>query len=252
MQDSLPVGTADRIYVLDYGLFEVTEPGRTIGIQGYLIRTQDDEHILVDLGFPPSYARDPQAAAQADGLHQFGRVVELGPENTPDGQLGMIGLTRDEVDVLVLTHTDIDHIGNPARFEQVRIVVGRPERKFDQPRELGAATEIDWPQTAEYHLVAEDTRIGRGVMALWTPGHSPGHLSLLLRLPNTGPVLIAGDAISRPSEPEQGYGNAEDPEAAAASAAKLLSIANRAGAFVVYGHDPVQWPDLRKAPAYYD
>ena len=252
MSETHPIGTAERLYVLDYGLFEVTGRHRTIGIQGYLIQTEALGNILVDLGFPPSYHEDPASASRADGLDEFGRILELGPENSPKGQLALIDLEPDDIDVLVLTHTDIDHIGDPAQFNHARIVVGRPERKFNQPRELGAATQIQWPQGAEYELIDSDTQLAQGVMALWTPGHSPGHLSLMVRLPRTGPVLIAGDAISRPSEPDEGYGNAADPYAAAESASKLLEIARAEEAFIIYGHDPEQWPDLRKAPRYYD
>lgn len=252
MPANLPTGAAKRLYVLDYGLFEVADNGRRIGIQGHLIQTADQGNLLVDLGFPPRYLADPQAAGREDGLDSFGHVIELGPENTPAGQLGLIGLEPADVDVLVLTHTDIDHIGDMSQFDPDRIVVGRTERDFSRPRELGAATHIDWPEAVEYQLIDSDTQIAQGVLALWTPGHSPGHLSLLVRLPQTGPVLITGDAISRPSEPEEGYGNAMDPQAAAASASKLLALAEDESAFVIYGHDPQQWPDLPKAPAYFD
>lgn len=251
MSESRPVGSAERLYVLDYGLFEVTDSGRVIGIQGYLIQTEALGNILVDLGFPPAYHKDPVGASRADNLHEFGRVLELEPENSPQGQLALIDLAPNDVDVLVLTHTDIDHIGDPGQFGHASIVVGRPERNFGQPRELGAATRINWPPEAEYELITSDTQLAQGVTALWTPGHSPGHLSLLVRLPQNDPVLIAGDAISRPSEPDEGYGNAADPEKAAESASKLLEIARTEQAFMIYGHDPEQWPALRKAPDYY-
>ncbi len=243
-------GNAQRLYILDYGLFEVSDADRRIGIQGYFIQSED-LNILVDLGFPPRYLDDPHAAAKADGLDEFGRILELTTDNLPQGQLAKIGLGPDDVDVLLLTHTDIDHIGDVSRFGHTNIVVGRPEHDYQQPRELGAATMIEWPQSAEYTLVDEDRQIAPGVLALTTPGHSPGHLSLLLRLPQQGTVLITGDAISRPGELETGYGNALDPEAAAASAAKLMEIAMSEHAFVIYGHDPEQWPNLRKAPEYY-
>lgn len=246
-----PTGTAERMYVLDYGLFEVGEGERVIGIQGYLIQTSDVGNILVDLGFPPRYADDPLSAGQSDGLDEFGQVVALAPENLPSAQLARIGLTPQDVDVLLLTHTDIDHIGDLGNWGHVKIAVGRPERSFDQPRELGVATVIEWPEEAQYLLLEEDTPIAQGVTALYTPGHSPGHLSLLVRLPATGPVLITGDAISRPAELEEGFGNAFDPEQAAQSAEKLVAIADQEGAFVIYGHDPQRWPTLRKAPHYY-
>lgn len=246
-----PTGAAERLCVLDYGLFQVDEGQRVIGIQGYLIQSTDVGNILVDLGFPARYADDPRSAARADGLDEFGQVVGLDSENLPPAQLARLGLSPEDIDILVLTHTDIDHIGDLGEWSHVRIVVGRPERSLNQPRELGAATFIEWPPEAQFQLIEEDTQIARGVAVLYTPGHSPGHLSLLVRLAETGPVLITGDAISRPSEPEEGYGNAFDPQLAAQSAEKLLKTANQEEAFVIYGHDPQQWPTLRKAPDCY-
>jgi N-acyl homoserine lactone hydrolase len=43
-----------------------------------------------------------------------------------------------------------------------------------------------------------------------------------------------------------------DPDRARASARRLVELANAEGALLIYGHDPAQWPTLRKAPAYYD
>jgi N-acyl homoserine lactone hydrolase len=53
-----------RLYVLDYGLFQVHSNQRIIGIPGYLIQTLDDVNILVDTGFPARYVDDPDGAAR--------------------------------------------------------------------------------------------------------------------------------------------------------------------------------------------
>ena len=91
----------------------------------------------------------------------------------------------------------------------------------------------------------------RASAPLLAPGHAPGQLAFLLELPETGPVLLACDAISRPAEIEEGFADAADPPAARASAARLMRLAREAGAFVIYGHAPEQWADLRKAPETY-
>jgi N-acyl homoserine lactone hydrolase len=81
-----------------------------------------------------------------------------------------------------------------------------------------------------------------------TPGHTPGHLSAILDLPTSGQVILAADAINRASEPDEGFADAADPAAAQTSAARLLGLPG----LLIYGHDPGQWPTLRKAPAFYD
>ena len=79
---------------------------------------------------------------------------------------------------------------------------------------------------------------------------------MLVRLPRTGPVLLAADAIpmaacrdpdTRPMTPFD-----LDPVAVRASTRRLAELAEREHAMVIYGHDPVQWPTLTVAPGYYD
>jgi N-acyl homoserine lactone hydrolase len=239
-----------RLFVLDFGLFRVHANGRVIGIPGYLVETASGARILVDTGFPPEYAGDAAAASARDGLGAFGEILRLTPENLPQGQLARLGLTPAAIDFTILTHGDIDHVGNLAAFAHAPIVAGRAERAEPRPRYFGAARPLAWPK-ADYRLIDADTPLCDGLTVLHTPGHSPGHLSLFVELPETGPVILAADAISRPSEPAEGMAGSWDVPLAQESAARLLALARDRGAMLVYGHCPAQWPALRKAPDSY-
>jgi N-acyl homoserine lactone hydrolase len=240
-----------RLFVLNYGRFEVFSDGRIIGIQGFLIRS-GELNILVDTGFPPWYVADPVGAAAADGL-DFGRLVELSGENLPGAQLTRAGLTTEDVTHLVITHTHIDHIGGLGAFPGATIVVGRRERELPQPLYWGDQRRLEWPAASRYLLVDEDSDLAPGVRLVMTPGHTPGHISLLVHLPRTGPVILTGDAISRPEEMERDvYHAASDEAQVRASAHRLMALAKEAGAWIIYGHSPVQWPQLKKAPDFYD
>lgn len=240
-----------QLFILDFGLFEVYGDRRIIGIPGYLIRTGHGAIILVDTGLPPWYADDPIAHAETDGL-DFGRFLTLTRENLPEAQLTRIGLTAADVTHLVISHSHIDHVGGIGNFPQATIVMGREERALPKPLYWGATSPIEWPE-ARYELIDEDTDLVPGVRILSTPGHTPGHLSLLVRLPRTGPMVLTVDALSRPEELDlDTFHAAWDERLVRESAKRLVRIAEDEHAQLVYGHSPTQWPVLKKAPEFYD
>ncbi len=240
-----------RLGILDYGTFEVRDDGRRIPILGYLV-SGAGRVVLVDTGFPPVYASDPVGAARRDQLDGFGHVTRLTGENLAAGQLARAGLRPEEVTDLVVTHGDIDHVGALHDFPQATLVVAREEWMAGPPRYHGDLRPLAWPSQST-RLVDRDEELLPGLTLLMTPGHSPGHLSLLVRLRGSGAVLLAGDAISRPEELETGRnGGASDPEAARRSARRLLELTASEHAWLVYGHDPCPQPPVRFVPHWYD
>lgn len=237
-----------RLYILDFGLFQVYENRRIIGIPGYLIQTVDGQNILVDTGFPVKYWEDGEKAAREDNLGSFGQILSLNHDNFPAGQLAKLGLAPADISVLILTHSHIDHVGGIADFSS--IVMGKAERELPKPLYFDGHSPIAWPK-ASYRLIEADTELLPGLHLLLTPGHSPGHLSLLLELPNTR-VLLTADAISRAEEVKQGFAGSWNPELAQHQARRILALAKTREADVIYGHDPEQWPVLRKAPQPYN
>lgn len=225
----------------------MSEESRRVQIAGYLILGAE-RVVLVDTGLPARYADDPVGAGKEDGLDGFGHVSSMTPANLPAGQLALVGLTPDDVTDLVITHGDVDHVGGLGDFPSATLVVGRAEFEAGPPRYHASARPLAWP-AQRYRLVESDEELLPGVELLATPGHSPGHLSLLVRLPVSGTVVLAGDAISRPAELESGVnGGAWDEEIARGSSAKLLRIAEQEGAQLVFGHDLAQWLQIPKAP----
>ncbi|MBA3911347.1 MAG: MBL fold hydrolase [Rhodobacter sp.] len=239
-------GRLARLTILDLGLFEVRGGERMIGIPAYLMETDRGDRILFDTGFPPAYATDP-GIADRDGLPAFGCLLDFGPHQTATGALAGLGLSPGDIGLVILSHGHIDHVGSLSLFAHAPIVMTRAERADPKPRYFGTARPIDWPD-ASYHLIDADTPVCHGLTLIPTPGHTPGHLSAILDLPETGRVILAADAINRASEPAEQFADAEDPVAARTSADRLLAL-QASGAMLIYGHDPSQWPSLPKAPA---
>ena len=244
-------GEPARMAILDYGLFQVHENQRIIGICGFLVQTTAGENILIDTGFPAKYAEDAAAATQEDDLGTFGKVLQLGPDNLAPAQLRLLGLAAEDIDLMIQSHTHIDHVGFMGAFPGVPLLMAAAERALPRPLYWSGKQSTEWPD-ANYHLLSEDTVIGPGFEVLFVPGHSPGQLAFALKLPETGAVLLTSDAISRPAELDRGFAGAWDPARAAHHAQRLLARAAADRATVIYGHSPEQWPTLRKAPQWYD
>ncbi|MFC3614798.1 N-acyl homoserine lactonase family protein [Lutimaribacter marinistellae] len=243
-------GRPARLSVLDFGLFKVHANGRVIGICGYLVETDANERVLIDSGFPAKYAENAERATQEDRLFEFGEVIECRPDQLPRPQIAKAGIDADQIDLFILTHTHIDHVGAIGDFVQAPMVISAAERALPKPLYWGQRRPLDWPER-EYVVLEGDVRIGPGFEIVMAPGHAPGQIAMLVDLPETGAVLLTSDAISRPAEIDERFDTAPDPQAAIASAARLMELAAERDAFVIYGHCPEQWATLRKVPDHY-
>jgi glyoxylase-like metal-dependent hydrolase (beta-lactamase superfamily II) len=94
------------------------------------------------------------------------------------------------------------------------------------------------------------------VVILSTPGHTPGHQSLLVNLKETGPVILSGDLYHYPSERTlkdfTPFGYMGNPAQEKASKAKVEAILKEKRAQLWIQHDIIHDATLRKSPAWYE
>jgi glyoxylase-like metal-dependent hydrolase (beta-lactamase superfamily II) len=235
-----------EVHLLDCGTFRVRGGERIIGIPAWLLTTDRGGRVLVDGGFPAAYATDPDQAAANDGLASFGALIDHRPQHSVAAQLALCGLRIDDLDAHVLTHGHIDHVG-ALPLIRCPLVVTRAERADPQPRYFADRRPMDWPDVPTLTVTA-DSNLCPGIRLIPTPGHTPGHLSLLLTPPAGPPLILAADAINRLSEPAEGYADALDPAAARASGDRLLALQAATGGRLICGHEPSDWPRLPRAP----
>ena len=222
---------------LDLGRFDVGPGRRLIPISAWLITTASGRRMLLDTGFPPAYAGNARAAALADGLDSFGRLVDFTPQHTILGALALHSLTAADISHVLLSHSHIDHIGGLACFPDAQIILGAAERALPKPLYFGPNSTMVWPDV-RYHTLTNATQICGGLRMIATPGHTPGHMSALVRI-GTAAQVLAIDAINRHSEPAEGYTDAMDPVQAAQSGTHLMHLARRHKAVLIPGHEPL-------------
>lgn len=244
-------GPPARLHVLDFGVMRRHSRPGDFGTPGFLLTTGDGRHILIDTGFPPGYGSDAAACSRLDGLEHDAQIVRMGPGNLLEGQLALLGLTPSDISLTILTHSHLGQVGGLARLTHAPVLMTRAERANPRPLYHRDARPLAWPD-ADYRLIDDDTEIcGGGLIAIPTPGHTLGHLSVLLILPETGPVILTGDAIGRFEDVMNGFEDAADEELARTSANRLLALAAESRGMVIYGHSPGQWQHIDKAPRFY-
>ena len=244
-------GKPVRLAVLDYGLFEVHSGPRTIGICGFVVQTDAAETVLIDTGFPQKYAKNADAATVEDDLGSFGRVLSVTSENMPGPQLAKLGLSKTDVTLMIQSHTHIDHIGDMVGYPQAPILIAAAERALPRPLYWSGKQAMEWPDR-DYVSISEDIDLGPGFEVLLCPGHAPGQLAFMIELPQNGWILLTSDAISRPSEIDEEFVGSWNEPLANYHGERLMELAEERKALVIFGHCPVQWPELKKAPQWFE
>lgn len=244
---TLPKYAPSRLYLLQLSTTSVPlGEGRTLEmvLGCYLVKTRDGRHILIDTGLAPD--TKPSAAPPARD------------ESNVIRQLESLGLQPANIDTVICTHFDVDHAGFHDSFPNTEFVVQRTHyeaARSGHPRCADARPHWDHPSLC-YRLIDGDTELLPGISLLETSGHIKGHQSVLVRLPHTGPVLLAIDAVmmQRLFTPDRkAWPNDEDEDQLRTSTRKLLQIAESEGvSIVIFGHDGEQWQTLKRSPDFYD
>jgi N-acyl homoserine lactone hydrolase len=210
-----------------------------------LLRTPDG-NILFDTGLHPVHVARPDATFGAQsGLHV---VMEDG-----DGvvaRLSSLGVKPDDITVVVNSHLHFDHAGNNGAFPKASFVVQAEHLAFAKGKPNFPGVYWDIPELT-YVPAAGRSRVARGIEVVPTPGHAPGHQSLVVDLAESGRVVLTGDAAFTRANLERGEIPAMDQAAAKESLALIRSLVKDDLSRVFTSHDADAWSTWRHAPETY-
>jgi N-acyl homoserine lactone hydrolase len=139
-------GRPRRLAILDYGLFRVHANGPR------------DRHLRLCRGDRRGRAgadrhrvsrevrRGCARATEEDALGAFGEVLRHGPGNLPAAQLALLGLAPADIDLQIVSHTHIDHIGGMGAFPAGADPDRRGRAALPRPLYWQGAQPMEWPE----------------------------------------------------------------------------------------------------------
>lgn len=217
-----------------------TDGGWWLRFRCFAVRLPGGRVVLVDAGVGPAGA---PAAAWAPV-----------PGRLPQ-ELAAAGISTDDVDTVVLTHLHTDHVGwavvdSLPYFGNARYVLQRAEYEAVDALNPQLRERLLAPlqATGQLSLAEGDESLAEAVRVVATPGHTPGHQSVLVDT-GDGPVAIGGDLLVHVLQllhPELRYAVESDPELARRSRTALLDRLAAADGLLATAHlgQPF-WPSRR-------
>lgn len=157
----------------------------------FLIQAQG-KNVLFDAGMHP----DNAAYCRSHGMEAV-----VGEEDYLPARLNEVaGLSMEDIDLVVLSHVHRDHTGWLGEFPNAEVIVQKedytaaviepaPYYQPIHPLKKYADRDIKW------RIIEGDTILMPGLTALLTPGHTKGHQVLMVDLPQSGTIMLAGDAF---------------------------------------------------------
>jgi len=197
-------------WTLDYSMMvQMQRPGEPYaGPCPFFLVEHPEGTVLFDTGVSYQMVQDPENYGQHGAPHmtEFVQTCDIDESRTPVAQLAEVGYDPADVDHVVMSHLHTDHAGNVSDFPEAEFLVHEDELRYAM-WPTATAQELFYLdgdlaplRGHEYDVTALTGRhdvFGDGSVEVFpTPGHSPGHQSLRVELPESGTVVLAGDVAN--------------------------------------------------------
>ncbi len=189
-----------RIHVSDLNVFSDTDQyigkEKTLNVGCYLIK-HNDSWLLWDTGLSSDLAKKPEGITSG--------VFHMTLEKNIAQQIEPLGLKPKDITHVAISHGHFDHTSNVNEFTDANLIIQRAEYNMIKNKADEAEKIYMYKRDIGYFLKDENSKqlniingdkdiFGDGsVKAIYLPGHTPGHMALLVNLPKTGAVILSGD-----------------------------------------------------------
>jgi N-acyl homoserine lactone hydrolase len=223
----------------------------------FLVEHPSEGPFLIDAGYDPSVATDPTRTLG----FVFGKVVMKHrlADRTAAEQVAERGVAPADITQVVMTHLHNDHVSGAGQWPAATFVVDAVERRaargpgpYVKPllATIGRWREVDYAQAEPFEAFSKTIDLfGDGTVRLVSsPGHSPGHQSVLLRLRDRH-ALICGDAAMSTRELEEPVidGIVMDQDAYLRSGEEAREfMRSHPDTLAIPSHDAALWPRLEQ------
>jgi N-acyl homoserine lactone hydrolase len=218
--------------------------------------------ILFDTGNAREVATDSHDPHKHWGIIADIYVPDMREEEYVVEGLKKVNVDPSEIKCVILSHLHLDHAGGVGEFPNAQYFVQEDELRwaytpqFYQARAYIRADfdkRVDWFRLHGYETDNFDVFQDGSLIIWFTPGHTPGHQSLVVKLKNdtyvlTGDSCYTTEILNENLLPGLGW----NQELTVRSVQKLRWARDFAGYKIITGHDPGSFKDLKKAPQYYE
>ena len=186
-------------------------------------------------------------------------MPNVAPKVSLVDQLAKINVTPDQIKYVGISHYHADHTGQIASFPKATLLIGAKEwDAISAPKPAEGVNYkpfeswIKGDSKVEPQPIDKDVFGDGSVIMLRTPGHTPGHSSLLVKLAEMGPIIITGDAVhfrenlDTVGVPAFNFDRAQTE----ASIERLKKIAANLKATIIIQHDARDVEKLPPTPAF--
>ena len=251
-----------RLYIFDCGVIHTTN-GDTYSLK-------KEEMASTEMSIPCILVAHPKGTLMWDNGDIPDRAFPSGGGRATLGvvtqdkpllpQLAAVGYVPADITYLSMSHYHGDHVANANSFAGATWLVRKVERDrmfATEPILRSPLENYSELRNSKTVLIDRDEWdvFGDGTVVIKsTPGHTPGHNVLFLKLKKTGPIVLSGDLYHYPEErtlnrlPVSEF----NKEQTAASRAELEIFLKKTGAQLWIEHDIIGNAKLKKAPAFYE